>query len=114
MDRSLKKSIQYAKISLIKNSEAVIWILGLSYLAFINPYNSNHISICPLHLVGFDYCPGCGLGKSVSFIFHGDIYHSLNSHPLGIVALILLSFRIVTLIRKNYKASKTPPEVYYG
>ncbi|MBU1094869.1 MAG: hypothetical protein CVV23_11330 [Ignavibacteriae bacterium HGW-Ignavibacteriae-2] len=114
MGRLKIKSLKYAKKVLLKNSEAIIWIFGLSYLALINPYSPKQLTVCPLDLAGFEHCPGCGLGRSISFIFHGDVTNSIASHPLGILALVLLSYRIVTLIIKNYKASKTLPEVNYG
>ena len=85
--------------------EAVIWIAGLIILAFINPYGGSHFSICPLHNLGFKYCPGCGLGHSISFLLHGDFYHSVECHILGIPAIIVLVFRIKYLLMNSLKKS---------
>jgi hypothetical protein len=86
--------------------EMIIWIVSLMILAVINPYSSSHFSICPLHNLGFQFCPGCGLGHSVSFLLHGQIIESLHAHPLGIFALVVLSYRIGQLFIKSINKFK--------
>jgi len=81
--------------------EASIWILGLFYLALINSPKATHFTICPLSNLGFKYCPGCGLGNSISYLFRGDFSSSFHSHPLGIFALVIIIFRIITIINNN-------------
>ena len=81
--------------------EALVWILGLAYLLLIHSPGETHFSICPLSNLGFDFCPGCGLGNSISYIFKGDFIASFQSHPLGIFALIIITFRIITIIKNN-------------
>jgi len=88
--------------------EALFWIAGLVYLAVIDPYASNHLSFCPLHNLGFDFCPGCGLGRSISFILHGDIGGSLAVHPLGIPALGILGHRIVMIWYRTIQVLHIP------
>lgn len=82
--------------------EAVIWMFALIILAACVP-SKNHITLCPLANLGFEFCPGCGLGRSISFLFHGDIKRSFEAHPLGIFAVIVLSFRIVKLATLHHK-----------
>jgi len=79
--------------------EAIVWICGLVYLACIDPHTTHHLTICPLKLLGFDHCPGCGLGLSISYLLHGDLVDSWNAHPLGLFALPVLFWRIFSLIR---------------
>lgn len=81
--------------------EAMIWIFGLIYLALINSPVATHFTICPLSHLGFKHCPGCGLGNSISYLFRGDFSSSFHSHPLGIFALIIIIFRIITIINNN-------------
>ena len=81
--------------------EATIWILGLFYLIVVNNPVKSHFSICPLSNLGFDFCPGCGLGNSISYFFKGDFLLSFNSHPLGILAIVILTFRIFIIIKNN-------------
>jgi hypothetical protein len=83
------------------NFEAIIWIAGFAILASINPYYHSHFSICPFKYFGFKYCPGCGLGRSISYLFHGNIKESLQTHILGIPAVIILSMRSFNLIKKS-------------
>lgn len=83
--------------------ESLIWLTAFLYLALINPYEPKHFTLCLFRLVGIENCPGCGLGKSISMIFHGDFVGSLKSHPLGIPALILIVGRIYKLIRNTTK-----------
>jgi hypothetical protein len=78
--------------------EALLWITGLLLLAFAD--TDSHFTICPLKNAGFDFCPGCGLGKSVTFIFRGQIAASFQAHPLGLFALFILSFRIINLLKQ--------------
>lgn len=81
--------------------EATIWIIGLSYLAFFSPVNETHFTICPLKNAGIDFCPGCGLGHSITQIFHGNFIQSFNTHPLGFFAILVIIHRIYSLIKKN-------------
>jgi hypothetical protein len=82
--------------------EALIWIVGLLFLAFINTPANVHFTICPLINLGLDFCPGCGLGSSISYLFRGDFINSFNSHPLGLFALIVLLTRIIHLLKFNW------------
>ena len=86
--------------------EAWIWIAGLIYLFFINPYQPQTFTLCPFHNLGLDFCPGCGLGRSIAFFYHGDILHSLKAHPLGMAGLAIIIYRIYFLIKMNYKLKK--------
>jgi hypothetical protein len=81
--------------------EAMCWIVGLLVLAFISPTN-NHVSICPLNNLGWDFCPGCGLGRAVTFLFHGELLQSFRTHPLGIFAVSILLYRIYQLTKTHF------------
>lgn len=91
----LKTSIKYIRKLDI---EAMFWLSAFIYLTLIDPYTPKHLNMCLFNLVGIDNCPGCGLGKSISMIFHGDFAGSFNAHPLGIPAILLILKRIYTLI----------------
>jgi hypothetical protein len=84
------------------NLEAVTWIAGLLLLAISNPVSGHHFSICPIKNLGFSFCPGCGMGESISHLFGFEIIDSLNSHPLGVFALPILVYRVIYLLRKSY------------
>ncbi|MBL1214968.1 MAG: DUF2752 domain-containing protein [Ignavibacteriae bacterium] len=93
--------------------EAYLWIAGLIYLFLINPYQDSHFTICPFNNLGIDFCPGCGIGKSISFIYYADFINSFKSHPLGVFALLVILYRIINLIYKSF-SKKTFMEVYNG
>lgn len=87
--------------------EGFIWIAALLYFAFfVNPFET-HFTICPLANVGFEHCPGCGLGNSISLFFHGYFTESFNAHILGIPALLIIFHRIYSIIKFNLKKEKT-------
>lgn len=86
--------------------EALFWLAGLVILATLNP-GISHFSICPLKNVGLNFCPGCGLGTSISLFFRGQIWESVTTHPLGIFAVIVLSFRIINLIKLYLRYGKS-------
>jgi hypothetical protein len=82
-----------------KNFELIFWIGGLVYLAILP--EQNHFSFCPLKNAGFQFCPGCGIGNSISLIFHLKIFESFKAHPLGLFAFIIIILRIIQLITKK-------------
>lgn len=89
------------------NPEALIWISGLIVLAFINADNSSHFTVCPFKNIGIDFCPGCGLGKSIHYLLYLKIEQSLSAHPLGIFAFAVLVRRIFELIKDSFNNQKT-------
>jgi hypothetical protein len=86
------------KIFVRANLELFIWITALLLLIFLNP-DGHQVSICPLNFLGFHYCPGCGLGRSIALLFRGRFAESFNMHPLGSFALAMIGFRIFQLGR---------------
>lgn len=87
---------------LYSRSELLFWSGALVALAFSSP-EGHHYTLCPLSNLGFQYCPGCGLGRSVSCALHGNITGSIEWHPLGIFAIGVILHRIVTLIKYSIK-----------
>jgi len=87
--------------------EPFVWLFALLYLWFSFPISSDDISICPLYHLGIQGCPGCGLGKSVSYALNGEFENSLKVHLLGIPAAIILFYRIFTLLLNPIKLRRT-------
>jgi hypothetical protein len=81
-----------------KYFELSFWIIALTSLALMQPDEDVHYSFCIFKLAGFTFCPGCGLGHSISYLFHGYIKTSFTTHPLGIFAVLLILLRIYTLL----------------
>jgi Protein of unknown function (DUF2752) len=81
--------------------EALVWTVGLAILAVLDPSVSHH-SLCPLKNLGFDFCPGCGLGRSIAYLMNGDLEKSFVTHPLGAVVCAALVFRIIELTKNHF------------
>lgn len=95
---------------LVKNNlELIFWITALTSLAFTDP-TQTHFVLCPLRLMGFTWCPGCGLGHAIAFLFHGEINASWHAHWFGVPALLILFYRIGTLLNQAIKATKPVEE----
>lgn len=80
--------------------ELAFWLIALVLLATANPHE-HHFTLCPLANLGFDWCPGCGLGRSITALFHGDVKASFGHHWFGIPALLLIGHRIYQLTNKR-------------
>jgi hypothetical protein len=90
------------KLLFAKYFELAFWLAALVSLAVMDPTTQSHYTLCPLKLLGIKWCPGCGLGHAISFLFHGDIKSSFHAHWLGIPALMAILYRIYVLIRLRF------------
>ena len=79
--------------------ELLFWLTGLTILFFVSP-GSQHFTLCPISNLGFDFCPGCGIGRSLHFAMWFDFKNSFISHPLGLAALPIILMRVFTLFKK--------------
>jgi len=79
--------------------EAIVWIAGLLLMALMSPTDA-HASFCPFHAAGLGFCPGCGLGHSVAWLFRGEFIQSFYAHPMGIAAVAILLWRIIEIFKK--------------
>jgi hypothetical protein len=78
--------------------ELIFWCTALISLWFLELYNSQ-FSLCPLNQLGFAWCPGCGLGRSINLFMKGDLIASWQMHPLGGFALAVILYRIFEIIK---------------
>lgn len=85
--------------------ELFFWIIALIYLSIINPAES-HFSFCLFKQLGISWCPGCGIGHSISYLLHGDVIKSFQTHVLGTFALLVIVYRVLQLIKKYFKPNK--------
>lgn len=92
----------------LKHLELFFWMGGLAILACLNPADPPAFSLCPVHYLGLP-CPGCGLGRSLAYLFRGHLYASFLTHPLGLPAAIILGWRIWHLFREWIKPNKSVP-----
>jgi|SRR5690606_15983230 len=80
--------------------ELLCWVMALILLYFSDP-GAHHFTLCPLENAGFNWCPGCGLGRSIALLMHGEVAASMAMHWLGIPAFLVLIHRIYSLVKQN-------------
>lgn len=85
------------------NFELLFWIAALTALAFSDPAQTHYV-LCPIKRLGFSWCPGCGIGHAISWLFHGDIRASFHAHWFGMPALGILLYRVYQLSIKRYRS----------
>lgn len=59
---------------------------------------------CLFHLLTGYYCPGCGGTRAVRYLLHGEIWKSIQYHPLVpyiAVVAIVESFRLMAAYTKK-------------
>jgi hypothetical protein len=78
--------------------------LGLILLAFMNPEYQG-TSLCIIEVLEF-YCPGEGLGRSISYIFRGMWIDAFTSNPAGYLAVPVLTGRIIYIIKNRISNSQ--------
>ena len=84
------------------NIELIVWIAALLYLGIGNFEQGSQFSFCPLHNLGIHFCPGCGIGRSISFLLHGNFLQSIHTHWLGPLAFVIICMRLIQLIRFTF------------
>ena len=97
---NLKMNYPLALINkLQKNFELIVWITALVLLYFMKS-NISTQSLCLFKWINSAYCPGCGLGHSIHAALHLQLSASLQLHPMGIAAVLIILNRIKQLILK--------------
>ncbi len=86
--------------------EAVLWLGALASLAFLDPQAPSHFSFCLFKNLGVSFCPGCGLGHAIAYLYHGQISASFAAHPLGVPAVLIIGGRVVRLLRPVFRSTK--------
>ncbi|SMC69557.1 DUF2752 domain-containing protein [Pedobacter africanus] len=89
--------------------ELIFWTTALILLALAKPHvhvTEQHFTLCPLANMGFGWCPGCGIGRSITQLLHGNLAASFKYHWFGLPALMIICWRIVVLTRISLKNNK--------
>jgi hypothetical protein len=80
--------------------EALFWTAGLVAMAAMDPRGDHLFSLCPLDAIGVSICPGCGLGHAVAYLARGELVASVQAHPLGVPAVLILAIHVHRLVRR--------------
>ena len=87
--------------------EAAIWAAALIVLALGNPNSDFHFTIFWPYYVWGIKSPGFGLGHSISYLFRGDVISAIESHILGIPAVAIILWRVVTLEMRLFRSIRS-------
>lgn len=86
--------------------ELLFWTIALVLLGTADLHthgNAQHFTLCPIANMGFSWCPGCGIGRSMGYLLQGNLEQSLKEHWFGIPALLIIGNRIFVLIKNLRK-----------
>lgn len=87
--------------------EAAIWVVALVVLALGNPNSDFHFTIFWPYYVWGVKSPGYGLGHSISYLFRGDVLAAIETHILGIPAVAIILWRVVTLELRSFNSIRS-------
>ena len=80
--------------------ELLFWMTALVMLgAAASTAGNDHFTLCPLANLGFSWCPGCGIGRAIGALLHGHFMESFKYHWFGLPALLIICYRIYTLMK---------------
>ena len=82
--------------SFLQNFELFVWVTAVIILFFL-PEKPGQ-SLCIFKAIGFNRCPGCGIGTSMHHALHFKITQSFLDHPMGILGILIIFIRIIQLI----------------
>ena len=98
MSKGLSRLLRYVN----RRTELIFWIGSLIWLWFL-PGSEGHFTLCPIGAMGFDWCPGCGLGHALHELMHGHFAEALRHHYLVLFAAAVIVYRIFSLTISNHK-----------
>lgn len=85
-----------------------MWIALIVIALYTVAVNIIFHSFCPMVIVTGFPCPGCGMTRSLFYLFTGRIYRSIQMNPMGIpIALIIIYFCFNRYIRGKKAAGMT-------
>ena len=62
-------------------------LVGIGYVAAVDPNVAGHYPPCPFLAITGWYCPGCGALRAVHALAHGNLMTAWARNPLVVVAL---------------------------
>ena len=91
-----------ARKNLGRPSAFLTWALpvaaGRALLYFFDPAGQGFFPSCPFHALTGLYCPGCGSGRALHQLLHGNLAAAWGLNPLLMIALpVLFYFSAVRL-----------------
>ena len=73
---------------------------GGLYLYVFNPAGSGIYPICPFHALTGLHCPGCGTGRAMHQLLHGNLWAAMRLNPLAVLLLPPVAYGSVSIALK--------------
>ncbi len=61
--------------------------LVLTVLVFVDPRTARLAPVCTLHLTTGLHCPGCGTGRALHALVHGDLARAIRLNVLAVATI---------------------------
>ena len=88
----------------IKHIMGVVMVLAIPFfIGWMSPNIADRPSLCPVMVFWHIPCPGCGITKSVIFLYRGNIPLSIHYHPFGIILVIILIILLILSVIDTIK-----------
>ncbi|MFA8450643.1 MAG: DUF2752 domain-containing protein [Bacteroidales bacterium] len=88
-----------------RNLELLFWIAAIFILAANDPRRYDN-TLCLYTWITGNSCWGCGIGRSISWIFRGEFSKSFDTHAFGFLAIIAIVIRIAMIFKNTIKYHK--------
>ncbi|MFN7988127.1 MAG: DUF2752 domain-containing protein [Thermoanaerobaculia bacterium] len=81
----------------------------LLVLAFVDPRTARFAPVCPFHRVTGLWCPGCGTGRALHALVHGDLGRALRLNALAVAAIpVFLALALRAALRPEERLPVPP------
>ena len=70
-------------------------VAGVATLVALDPEKTRLVAPCPLRAVGGIDCPGCGTGRCLYDLVHGDVAAAFDHNPLTMLFVPVSLFALV-------------------
>jgi hypothetical protein len=81
----------------------------LAVLAFVDPSTAWFAPRCPFRLVTGLYCPGCGTGRALHALVHGDLSAALRLNVVAVAAIpVFLALGVRAALRPERALPRLP------
>lgn len=78
-------------------------------LVFVDPRTARFAPVCPLHAATGLHCPGCGTGRALHALVHGDLGRAIRLNVLTVVAIPVFLVLAARAALRPREALPPPP-----
>ncbi len=70
---------------------------GVVYLYLFNPATSGIYPVCPFHALTGLHCPGCGTGRAIYQLLHGNVWAAMRLNLLAVILLPPVAYGMLSI-----------------